>query len=122
MPVAVDKYTLDFDCGSTVTYGELARRIGRPKAARAIGQAMRRNRLPIIIPCHRVLPKDGKLGKNFGAKGFSDKGMGAMGAMGGKGMGGMGFHSAGKMPRMKGGKPGYGFDKGAPPFKKQRVF
>ena len=41
--------------GSTLTYGELARRVGRPKAARAIGQAMRRNRLPIVIPCHRII-------------------------------------------------------------------
>lgn len=53
--------------GSTLTYGELARRVGRPKAARAIGQAMRRNRLPIVIPCHRVIGT-GDLG-GFGGHG-----------------------------------------------------
>lgn len=58
--------TRSVDCGSTVTYGELARRIGRPKAARAIGQAMRRNRLPIIIPCHRIIGA-GNLGGFGGA-------------------------------------------------------
>lgn len=47
--------------GKTRTYAELAREIGRPKAARAIGQAMRRNPLPLIIPCHRVIGSDGSL-------------------------------------------------------------
>ena len=41
--------------GMTITYGQLADRVHRPKAARAVGQAMRRNRLPIVIPCHRVI-------------------------------------------------------------------
>lgn len=41
--------------GRTVTYGALARAIGRPKAARAVGGAMARNRLPLLIPCHRVV-------------------------------------------------------------------
>lgn len=41
--------------GRTVSYGELARRCGRPRAARAVGQAMARNPLPILIPCHRVV-------------------------------------------------------------------
>jgi methylated-DNA-[protein]-cysteine S-methyltransferase len=48
--------------GRTVTYGELARRCGCPGGARAIGQVMAKNPLPIIIPCHRVLASDGKLG------------------------------------------------------------
>lgn len=48
--------------GCTLSYSELAEEVGRPKAARAIGQAMRRNRLPILIPCHRVLRRDGGLG------------------------------------------------------------
>ena len=42
--------------GKTVTYGELAKRAGYPGAARAVGTAMRKNRLPIVIPCHRVIP------------------------------------------------------------------
>jgi methylated-DNA-[protein]-cysteine S-methyltransferase len=47
--------------GSTITYGELARRIGRPKAVRAVGLANGRNPIPIIVPCHRVIGADGKL-------------------------------------------------------------
>lgn len=47
--------------GETISYGELARRIGRPKAVRAVGGANNRNRLPIIIPCHRVIGQTGKL-------------------------------------------------------------
>lgn len=45
--------------GETITYGELARRVGRPKGFRAVGQANGRNPLPIIVPCHRVLAKGG---------------------------------------------------------------
>jgi len=48
--------------GDTMTYGELARRVGAPGAPRAIGQAMGRNPIPIIIPCHRVLASGGKIG------------------------------------------------------------
>ena len=47
--------------GSTVTYGELARRSGHPGAARAVGGAMRRNPIPIIVPCHRVVGTSGSL-------------------------------------------------------------
>ena len=47
--------------GSTASYGEIARRIGRPKAVRAFGAANGRNPLPIIIPCHRVVGSNGKL-------------------------------------------------------------
>ncbi len=43
--------------GETVTYGELARRTGGPQAARAVGQAMAKNPLPILVPCHRVVGK-----------------------------------------------------------------
>lgn len=48
--------------GSTLTYGELARRVGSPRAARAIGQACRANPIPVLIPCHRVLAAAGGLG------------------------------------------------------------
>lgn len=48
--------------GETTTYGELARRAGSPDAARAVGQAMGRNPVPIIIPCHRVLASGRKMG------------------------------------------------------------
>ncbi len=48
--------------GRTVTYGEVAAAIGRPRAARAVGMAMSRNPWPPIVPCHRVVGSDGGLG------------------------------------------------------------
>jgi methylated-DNA-[protein]-cysteine S-methyltransferase len=48
--------------GQTATYGDLARRVGSPGAARAVGQAMGMNPVPIIIPCHRVLAAGRKIG------------------------------------------------------------
>lgn len=48
--------------GATTTYGDLARRVGHPRAARAVGTVMSTNRFPILIPCHRVLAAGGKLG------------------------------------------------------------
>jgi methylated-DNA-[protein]-cysteine S-methyltransferase len=47
--------------GETVSYGQLARRIGSPDAARAVGLANGSNPIPIIIPCHRVIGSDGQL-------------------------------------------------------------
>ena len=47
--------------GETVSYGELARRLGRSDAARAVGAANGRNPIPIVIPCHRVIGADGSL-------------------------------------------------------------
>ena len=47
--------------GETTTYGELARELGDPAIARAVGGAVGRNPLSIVIPCHRVVGKDGKL-------------------------------------------------------------
>jgi methylated-DNA-[protein]-cysteine S-methyltransferase len=57
--------------GATATYGELAAQIGRPGAARAVGQALGRNPLPVVIPCHRVIGADGRLvgfGSGLGMK------------------------------------------------------
>ena len=48
--------------GQTISYGELARRVGNPKASRAVGQANAVNPIPLIIPCHRVIAADGSLG------------------------------------------------------------
>ena len=47
--------------GETISYGELARRIGDPKASRAVGLANGRNPISILIPCHRVIGANGKL-------------------------------------------------------------
>lgn len=47
--------------GTTISYGELAKRIGNPAASRAVGLANGRNPIPIIIPCHRVIGSSGKL-------------------------------------------------------------
>ena len=52
--------------GRVVSYGELARRIGSPGAARAVGQALGRNPVPIVIPCHRVVAGGGRLGGYVG--------------------------------------------------------
>ena len=47
--------------GETMSYGELAEKIGCPKGARAVGLACNKNKIPIIIPCHRVVGKNGNL-------------------------------------------------------------
>ena len=47
--------------GELATYGELARRIGKPRAARAVGGALNRNPVPIVLPCHRVVGASGSL-------------------------------------------------------------
>jgi methylated-DNA-[protein]-cysteine S-methyltransferase len=54
--------------GTTLTYGELAARVGAPGAGRQVGQAMARNRFPIIVPCHRVMAAGGGFG-GFSAPG-----------------------------------------------------
>lgn len=59
--------------GKTVSYGELARRAGRPGAARAVGTAMSHNPFPIVVPCHRVVKGDGSLGGYSGPKGVEFK-------------------------------------------------
>lgn len=78
-PVALDALALDYGDatsfqraiydalkrtapGETLSYGELAARAGRPGAARAVGQAMAKNPLPIVVPCHRVLGAGGAIG------------------------------------------------------------
>ena len=54
--------------GTTLSYGAIAARLGEPDAARAVGQALGRNPIPIIVPCHRVLAADGGTG-GFSAPG-----------------------------------------------------
>jgi len=58
----------DIPFGRTLTYGEVAKRIGEPGAARAVGKALGTNPFPIVVPCHRVLAADGKAG-GFSAHG-----------------------------------------------------
>ncbi len=48
--------------GQTASYGEIARRIGAPRAARAVGGALGRNPVSLLIPCHRVIAADGTIG------------------------------------------------------------
>lgn len=52
----------DIRFGHALSYGQLARRIGRPKAARAVGGALGRNPVAIVVPCHRIVRSDGSLG------------------------------------------------------------
>lgn len=59
--------------GQTTTYSDIARRIGKPQAARAVGQALGHNPIPIIIPCHRVLASDGSLRGYSGGHGIETK-------------------------------------------------
>lgn len=59
--------------GTAISYAELARRIGQPKACRAVGNANGRNPLPIIIPCHRVIASDGSLGGYGGGTALKQK-------------------------------------------------
>ncbi|BDV42489.1 methylated-DNA--protein-cysteine methyltransferase [Geotalea uraniireducens] len=59
--------------GEVRTYGEIAAALGRPAAARGVGQAMARNPLPIIIPCHRVVGAAGQLTGYSGAGGVDSK-------------------------------------------------
>lgn len=59
--LSVWKRLQDIPYGQTISYGELARRVGNPKASRAVGAANRANPIPIVIPCHRVIGANGKL-------------------------------------------------------------
>jgi len=65
---AVLNETKTIPYGKTSTYVELARRIGRDGAARAVGQALSKNPYPIVIPCHRVVARSGIGGYSGGAR------------------------------------------------------
>ena len=58
--------------GDTASYGEIARRIGRPGAARAVGGAVGRNPVGLLVPCHRVIAGDGTLG-GYGGSWFGSR-------------------------------------------------
>ena len=59
--------------GQTASYADLARAVGKPNAARAVGGAMARNPLPLVVPCHRVLRADGSIGGFSSAHGVDEK-------------------------------------------------
>jgi methylated-DNA-[protein]-cysteine S-methyltransferase len=65
--------TLKIPRGEITTYGEMAKRLGKAQWARAVGQALARNPIPIVIPCHRVLAADGSLHGYSGGKGIETK-------------------------------------------------
>jgi O-6-methylguanine DNA methyltransferase len=58
--------------GETASYGGIARRIGAPRAARAVGGALGRNPISLLIPCHRIIAGDGTLG-GYGGDGWIDR-------------------------------------------------
>jgi methylated-DNA-[protein]-cysteine S-methyltransferase len=59
--LAVWDHLCEIPYGETISYGELARRLGKPNASRAVGLANGANPIPIVIPCHRVIGSNGKL-------------------------------------------------------------
>lgn len=59
--------------GQTASYADLARAVGKPNAARAVGGAMARNPLPLVVPCHRVLSADGSIGGFSSTNGVDEK-------------------------------------------------
>lgn len=58
---AVLEETVRIPCGQTVTYGEIAQALRRPRAAQAVGRALAANPVPLVVPCHRVVGADGSL-------------------------------------------------------------
>ena len=63
---SVLKATLEIPMGETRSYKWVAQSIGNPRAVRAVGQALRKNPYPLIIPCHRVIKSDGQFGAYAG--------------------------------------------------------
>jgi methylated-DNA-[protein]-cysteine S-methyltransferase len=65
--------TRSIPAGATLTYGDIAKRVGEPGAARAVGQALGANPFAIIVPCHRVIAAHGKMGGFSAGGGVSTK-------------------------------------------------
>ena len=62
---SVYEYLKTVPKGKVVTYGMIARAIGRPRASRQVGNALHRNPTPVIVPCHRVVNREGRLAPAF---------------------------------------------------------
>ena len=62
---SVYEYLKTMPRGRVVTYGMIARAIGRPRASRQVGNALHRNPTPVVVPCHRVVNKDGHVARGF---------------------------------------------------------
>ena len=69
-----NKWDYKVKFGKTASYGEIAKRINNPKAVRAVGGANRNNRIPLIIPCHRIIGSNGKL-TGYGGETTSEGGV-----------------------------------------------
>ena len=70
---AVLKACCKIEAGKTMTYGELAEQAGYPQAARAVGAVMAKNPIPLLIPCHRVVGRNGALTGYSGTGGVAMK-------------------------------------------------
>lgn len=66
----VYQFTKKIPKGRVATYGQIAARLGKPKAARAVGNALHHNPDPKTIPCHRVVNREGRLAPKFGGIGW----------------------------------------------------
>lgn len=62
---SVYEYLKTIPKGKVVTYGMIAAAIGRPRAARQVGNALHRNPYPVVVPCHRVVNREGRLAPAF---------------------------------------------------------
>lgn len=78
---AVWKELIKVPAGEMISYAELARRIKKPKAMRAVGNAMGANPIPIVVPCHRVIASGGGLGGFGGGLALKEKLLRAEGAI-----------------------------------------
>lgn len=69
----VYQLTSEVPRGKVTTYGTIASKMGKPRASRAVGAALRANPTPIVVPCHRVVKQDGGLGGYGGPTGTGRK-------------------------------------------------
>lgn len=70
---SVTRACRQIDYGETISYSHLAKRVGSPKAARAVGTVMKRNPFPLIVPCHRVIGANSALGGFSAGSGTNTK-------------------------------------------------